>query len=263
MKLEKDEKVIISDNVASYKLSGGGIFRNMMASAEEIVEDTEEEDIMLALHKKYEIGFEEIKLVLKTKKKKDRLILDGSIKGHAKPGRMLAIMGPSGGGKTSLLHALAGRVKYSKRLELSGRRYVNGAVLSEDSIIPSAFIEQESNFFPHLTVKETLDFRVELKLGRKLSKEQRDKLVANLMNELGLTKSANTIVGDKKVRGLSGGERKRLSIACEMIVEPSVIFLDEPTSGLDSYQATMVVQTMRSLANQGKTVIAVDRKSVV
>lgn len=77
------------------------------------------------------------------------------------------------------------------------------------------------------------------------------------MDLLGLTKSANTIVGSTKIRGLSGGERKRLSIACELISSPPIIILDEPTSGLDSYQAAQVVETLRKLADSGKTVIAV------
>jgi len=113
-------------------------------------------------------------------------------------------------------------------------------------------------FFPHMTVKETLDFQVELKMGSTLkSKEERDALVEDLMDQLGLTKSANTIVGNAKVRGLSGGERKRLSIACEMISSPPLLLLDEPTSGLDSYQATQVIETLRRLADQGKTIVSV------
>ena len=91
-----------------------------------------------------------------------------------------------------------------------GLRYVNDQPLSEKSMLPVAFIEQDVNFFPHMTVKETLDFRVELKLGSRLGKSARDDVVNNLMDMLGLTKSANTIVGSTKVRGLSGGERKRL-----------------------------------------------------
>lgn len=109
-----------------------------------------------------------------------------------------------------------------------------------------------------MTVKETLDFQVELKMGAVLkTKEERDALVQDLIDQLGLTKSANTIVGNAKVRGLSGGERKRLSIACEMISSPPIIFLDEPTSGLDSYQAAQVIETLRSLADQGKTIVSV------
>ena len=134
-------------------------------------------------------------------------------------------------GKSSLLHAIAGRIKESKKITVSGERYVNNQLLSGDSALPAAFIEQEVNFFPHMTVKETLDFRVELKLGNKLNKIERDDVVSNLMELLGLDKSKNTIVGNSKVRGLSGGERKRLSIACELISSPPVIVLDEPTSG--------------------------------
>jgi ABC-type multidrug transport system ATPase subunit len=136
-------------------------------------------------------------------------------------------------------------------------RYLNGKAVAPESALPVAVIEQDVSFFPHMTVKETLDFRVELKLGRKLNKSQRDDLVNELLQELNLVKAAHTIVGNNKVRGISGGERKRLSIACEMISSPSVIFLDEPTSGLDSYQALQVVETLRELANMGKTIVAV------
>jgi ABC-type multidrug transport system ATPase subunit len=183
--------------------------------------------------KSVSVGFEDITMTLQQKKNKsERVILDGSIRGIAQPGRMLAIMGPSGSGKSTLLHAISGKVKEDKNINLYGKRYINGVPLTGDSKIPSAFIEQEVNFFPHMTVKETLDFRVELKMGSCLkTKKERDDLVTDLMNQLGLTKSANTIVGNAKVRGLSGGERKRLSIACEMISSPPVIFLDEVSVG--------------------------------
>ena len=161
-------------------------------------------------------------------------------------------------GKSTLLHAIAGNVKHDKKISLYGKRYVNNETLTGDSRIPLAFIEQEVTFFPHMTVKETLDFQVELKMGAVLkTKEERDELVQDLIDQLGLTKSANTIVGNAKVRGLSGGERKRLSIACEMISSPPVIFLDEPTSGLDSYQAAQVIETLRRLADTGKTIVSV------
>ena len=80
-----------------------------------------------------------------------------------------------------------------------------------------------------MTVRETLEFRVELKLGSRLSKTARDEMVDGLLNQLGLSKVADSIVGGAKVRGISGGERKRLSIAVEMISSPAVLFLDEPT----------------------------------
>jgi ABC-type multidrug transport system ATPase subunit len=156
-----------------------------------------------------------------------------------------------------LVHALAGRLKDNKKLSLTGQRYINGHPVAGDSLLPAAFVEQDVNFFPHMTVRETLEFRVSLKLGSLISTQQRDAIVSNLMNQLGLVKSADTIVGDAKIRGLSGGERKRLSIAVEMISSPSLLFLDEPTSGLDSAAAASLVEKLRILADQGKTVVAV------
>jgi len=156
-----------------------------------------------------------------------------------------------------LLHALAGRIKDNPKLKLYGRRYINGEPVAGDSKVPSAFVEQDVTFFPHMTVRETLSFRVNLKLGSMLSKHARDEMVDELMDLVGLKKSADTIVGDNKVRGISGGERKRLSIAVELISAPSLIFLDEPTSGLDSTAATTLVQTLRDLADAGKTIVAV------
>ena len=186
-----------------------------------------------------ELAFDGITLELQPKKKKDapRLILD-NVQGKAAPGRLLAIMGPSGSGKSTLLDALAGKIKFSNKLKLAGRRFVNDNIVSGDSQIPAAYIEQSANFFPHMTVRETLDFRAELKLGSTLKKGDRDALVEDLLDQLNLKKSENTVVGNQKVRGLSGGERKRLSIACEMISSPSVIFLDEPTSGKSKQKPT-------------------------
>lgn len=160
-------------------------------------------------------------------------------------------------GKSTLLHAIAGRIPESKKLQLQGMRYINGQVVDGDALLPAAMVEQEVNFFPHMTVRETLDFRVELEMGRTLSTAQRAVMVQDLMAQMRLTNVADTIVGDAKIRGISGGERKRLSVAVELIQSPSVIFLDEPTSGLDSTAATTLVQNLRDLADEGKTVIAV------
>jgi len=207
-----------------------------------------------------DLCFENISMVLESKKKNGeggRKILDGSISGCAKRGRMLAIMGPSGAGKSSVVHALAGRVKEDPKIRVSGRRYVNDAPVAGYSLLPAAFIEQSVNFFPYMTVRETITFRVNLILGSLLSKSARDEMVADLLEQVGLTNSADTIVGNAKVRGISGGEKKRLSIAVEMIASPSLIFLDEPTSGLDSTAATSLVTTLRRLADSGKTVVAV------
>ena len=202
-----------------------------------------------------DLSFQGIKLELETKKKKNggngngkRLLLDGSIVGRAKPGRMVAIMGPSGAGKSTILHALAGRIKENPKIKLSGERYVNGQLVSGDSMIPCAFVTQQVNFFPYMTVRETLTFRVELKLGSKkkgLSKSSREQIVDDILQQVNLQDSADTIVGDSKIRGISGGERRRLAIACELIAGPSIIFLDEPTTGKDEKRCKPIFWCIR------------------
>lgn len=119
-----------------------------------------------------------------------------------------------------MLHAIAGRIPESSKVKLRGSRKLNGVAVAGDAILPAGFVEQEVNFFPHMTVRETLDFRVELELGRALSKAQRQAMVIDLMAQMRLTEVADTIVGDSKVRGISGGERKRLSVAVELIQSP-------------------------------------------
>jgi len=186
-----------------------------------------------------------------------KVILDG-IDGRATPGRMLAVMGPSGCGKSSLLNAVAGQMKQSKGLVLEGSLAVNGkAVASGHLGVPFAYVTQYDTFYSQMTVRETLLFAARLRLPRSVKLKENKRIVDELMEKLGLTKSADTIVGDQKIRGISGGERKRLNIACELISSPSVIFLDEPTSGLDSFQAERLVQQLRTLAGEGHTIVAV------
>nr|GEW17231.1 ABC transporter G family member 7 [Tanacetum cinerariifolium] len=149
--------------------------------------------------------------------------------GEAKPGRLLAIMGPSGSGKTTLLNVLAGQTTASPRLHLSGLLEVNGQSTSNKAF-KFAYVRQEDLFFSQLTVRETLSLAAELQLKGAYTKEDRDEYINNLLFRLGLVSCADTRVGDAKVRGVSGGEKKRLSMACELIASPSVIFADEPTT---------------------------------
>lgn len=177
-----------------------------------------------------------------------------NLSGEARPGRLLAIMGPSGSGKTTLLNILAGQVMASPRLHLSGLLEVNGQKISKKAY-KFAYIRQEDLFFSQLTVRETLSLAAEMQLEEISSAEERDAYVNNLLFKLGLVSCADSRVGDAKVRGISGGEKKRLSLACELIASPSVIFADEPTTGLDAFQAEKVMETLRQLALDGHTVI--------
>jgi ABC-type multidrug transport system ATPase subunit len=190
------------------------------------------------------LEWEGITCELTLKKKKDasggggKKKLLQQVTGTAKPGRLLAILGPSGSGKTTLLNVLAGQVPASPMLSVSGRLYVNGEPASSagggSSHHTQAYVRQQDLFYSQLTVRETLLMAARLRLPASLTLKEKYDLVENLMKRMGLAKAADTIVGDEKVRGISGGEKKRLSLACELIGSPSLIFADEPTSGLVS-----------------------------
>lgn len=177
-----------------------------------------------------------------------------SVSGRARPGRVLAVMGPSGSGKTTLLNALAGRVPYAKLLQLRGEISVNGRSIAEGNHSP-AYVTQEDLFFSQLTVKETLQMAARMRLPADMPKEERDAFVDALIRRLGLVGVAETAVGNEKTRGISGGEKKRLSLGCELISTPKLIMCDEPTSGLDAFQAEKVMLSLRELAEAGHTVV--------
>ncbi|POG78577.1 P-loop containing nucleoside triphosphate hydrolase protein [Rhizophagus irregularis DAOM 181602=DAOM 197198] len=178
-----------------------------------------------------------------------------NIHGCANPGEVLAIMGPSGCGKTTLLNLLGDRVG-SKGVQ--GTIALNGHKMTKKSKRFIAYCTQDDIFFPHLTVKETLSYTARLRLPRELSRREKLKQVENTMALLNLTKCADTIIGDQRIRGVSGGERKRANIASELLTDPSVILLDEPTSGLDSSLALELTKILKEFAvKQRKTIIMV------
>ncbi|XP_059445138.1 ABC transporter G family member 7 [Corylus avellana] len=200
------------------------------------------------------IRWRNITCSLSDKSSKSVRFLLNNVSGEAKPGRLLAIMGPSGSGKTTLLNVLGGQLTASPRVHLSGLLEINGKS-SSNKAYKFAYVRQEDLFFSQLTVRETLSLAAELQLPEIPSVEERDEYVNNLLFKLGLVSCADSRVGDAKIRGISGGEKKRLSLACELIASPSVIFADEPTTGLDAFQAEKVMETLRQLAQDGHTVI--------
>lgn len=177
-----------------------------------------------------------------------------NLNGRAQPGRLLAIMGASGSGKTTLLNTLAGQVGYSSKIVLTGRVAVN-AVPLQQSNHRKAFVQQEDLFFSMLTVRETLELAAQLRLPASMAPADRSAAVDHALQALGLVNVADTRVGDAKTRGLSGGEKKRLQIACELIASPQLVFADEPTSGLDTASAQQVMQSLKNLATAGHTVV--------
>ena len=177
--------------------------------------------------------------------------------GEAKPGRMLAIMGPSGSGKTSLLNALAGQVK-GKKASLTGSLMIDGAACGGAAELPGlrvAYVRQEDIFYTQMTVRETLLFAARLRLPASVPRTEKVRRVEEILELLSLRKAADTLIGDAKRRGISGGERKRLAIGCELLSDPRLLFLDEPTSGLDAFAAQQVVNALKRLADQGTTIV--------
>lgn len=182
----------------------------------------------------------------------ERTILHG-ITGMAFPGEILAVLGPSGSGKSTLLNALAGRLQGQGGT--TGTVLANGKRLTKSVLRKTGFVTQDDVLFPHLTVREILVFCSLLRLPTVLSRKEKVSVAESVMSELGLDKCQNTIIGNTFIRGVSGGERKRVSIAHELLLNPSLLILDEPTSGLDSTAAHRLLSMLRSLAQKGKTVV--------
>lgn len=160
--------------------------------------------------------------------------------------------------KTSLLNILAARAPIASNSKLTGSVLVNGRprVNSVFKAV-SAYVQQDDVLFAHLTVKETLMLSAHFYLASTVTTQEKEDMVEAVIMELGLAKAKNTIIGNEKQRGVSGGERKRANIGVELISDPAVLFLDEPTSGLDSFQAESVMGAMKMMASNGRLIMAV------
>ncbi|GAB9475706.1 Atp-binding protein [Globisporangium polare] len=187
-----------------------------------------------------------------TKQWQDKRILD-NVHGIARPGELLALMGPSGAGKSSLLDCISGR---NVHVTAESSVTVNGQPWSKQMKRFSSYIMQDDLFYQTITVREHLTFQARLRLGNKYSESECEARVKTVIEELGLTKCRDSLIGGPSLRGISGGERKRLSLATEMLTNPSILFVDEPTSGLDSFTAEAIVLQLQQLAHEGRTVIA-------
>ncbi|CAH1737686.1 ATP-binding cassette sub-family G member 1 [Aphis gossypii] len=170
-----------------------------------------------------------------------------SVNGRFAAGELSCIMGPSGAGKSSLLNSLSG---YNYK-GVSGTLKLNNQVRDEKLFRKlSCYIMQEDKIQPMLTLNEVMMFAAELKLSNGTLTKEKQMIVTEIQNVLGLSESKNT-----RTEFLSGGQKKRLSIALELINNPPIIFLDEPTSGLDNVSSTYCLQLLRGLAHQGRTIV--------
>ncbi len=197
------------------------------------------------------------------------------ITGSVNPGQVMAIMGASGAGKSTFLDILA---KKDKRGQVAGHLHINGRPMDDPELYKRVigFVDQEDTLMPTLTVYETILHSAILRLPRDMSVEAKKFRTLETMNELGILGIKDARIGESGKRSISGGEKRRVSIACELVTSPSILFLDEPTSGesvlstwlkmiktdlfvyvgLDSYNAFNVIDSLVTLAkNYNRTVV--------
>ncbi|KAF7097124.1 hypothetical protein CFC21_098977 [Triticum aestivum] len=183
----------------------------------------------------------------------DRLLLLKGVSGSFKPGVLTALMGVSGAGKTTLMDVLAGR-KTGGYIE--GDISISGYPKKQETFARiSGYCEQNDIHSPNVTVYESLVYSAWLRLPSDVGSETRKMFIEQVMELVELNSLRDALVGLPGVNGLSTEQRKRLTIAVELVANPSIIFMDEPTSGLDARAAAIVMRTVRNTVDTGRTVV--------
>ncbi|KAK2585908.1 hypothetical protein KPH14_010492 [Odynerus spinipes] len=194
-----------------------------------------------------DIIFEDISYTVSLGFRKGRKEILHGINGRLPAKQLIALVGPSGAGKSTLLDVLSG----FRETGVDGAIYINGRLRQLNSFRKySAYITQDDRLEPLLTVIESMRVAADLKLPTKTPRYQKETIIEDILTTLGLYEHLNTRAGR-----LSGGQKKRLSIALELVNNPTVMFLDEPTTGLDSSSCMQVVNLLKVLARQGRTII--------
>ncbi|KAD6794569.1 hypothetical protein E3N88_05465 [Mikania micrantha] len=183
----------------------------------------------------------------------ERLVLLKDLSGSFRPGVLTALMGVSGAGKTTLMDVLAGR-KTGGIIE--GDIRISGYPKKQETFARiSGYCEQNDIHSPHVTVYESLIYSAWLRLPEEVTENARKMFVDEVMKLVELNTVRNALVGLPGVNGLSTEQRKRLTIAVELVANPSILFMDEPTSGLDARAAAIVMRTIRNTVDTGRTVV--------
>ena len=194
-----------------------------------------------------------VKLDVKDINSSDRITLVNNVSISVGAGEMVALMGPSGAGKTSLLDVLSGKRRPSEGQVLINNIPLHDHIAETKHLI--GFVPQDDVMHRDLTVFEVLHHAAKLKLPSDMDHDALVEKVDRLITQMGLAHIRDQIIGDEKTRGISGGQRKRVNIAIELITSPRLLFLDEPTSGLDAQSTLELLQILRGLADEGQTII--------
>ncbi|KAI9107551.1 hypothetical protein K1719_021588 [Acacia pycnantha] len=183
----------------------------------------------------------------------NKLVLLKGVSGAFRPGVLTALMGVSGAGKTTLMDVLAGR-KTGGYIE--GHISISGYPKKQETFARiSGYCEQNDIHSPHVTVYESLLYSAWLRLSPEVDSKTRKMFIEEVMELVELNPLRRSLVGLPGVSGLSTEQRKRLTIAVELVANPSIIFMDEPTSGLDARAAAIVMRTVRNTVDTGRTVV--------
>ncbi|KAI9765233.1 MAG: hypothetical protein M1840_007725 [Geoglossum simile] len=177
------------------------------------------------------------------------------VSGHVAAGEMMAIMGPSGCGKTTLLNILAHRESAAKA-QASATILINNQRPSQSDVRRlSSYVECDDALIGSLTVRETLYFAARLSLSGSQTAAERIRRVNELLQAFGLTEQAGTIIGTLMRKGISTGQKRRVSVAAQLISAPKILFLDEPTSGLDSEASFNVMSFVRDVTKANNLIV--------
>ncbi|OAV90720.1 hypothetical protein PTTG_00050 [Puccinia triticina 1-1 BBBD Race 1] len=197
------------------------------------------------------LTFSELKLSVKDQS--ETRILLNEVTGYFQPGELTALMGESGSGKTTLLNALAGRANYA---QMSGELLLDGRLPTADSYRSIGYVEQTDCHDPYATIREALVFSALLRQPRSIPRWAKLADVDRIIGWLGLKELEDAIIGTPSA-GLGLEDRKKLSIAVELVARPKILCLDEPVSGMDSQSATHIIQLLRRLASQSNLTVVV------